>query len=37
LKGPNPPEVTMLSPRRIGITNGANRRWQAARTRKLTA
>jgi hypothetical protein len=33
LKGPNPPEVTMLSPKRIGITNAANRRWQAARTR----
>jgi hypothetical protein len=33
LDGPNPPEVTMLSPRRIGITIAANRRWQAARTR----
>lgn len=28
-----PPKVTMLSPRRIGITIGANRRWQAARAR----
>jgi hypothetical protein len=35
LNGPNPPEVTMLSPKRIGITIGANRRWQAARTRNL--
>ena len=33
LNGPNPPEVTMLSARRIGITIAANRRWQAARTR----
>ena len=35
LGGPNPPDVTMLSPRRFGITIGANRRWQAARTRNL--
>jgi len=30
------PEVTDLSPRRIGITIGANSRWQAARTRTRT-
>jgi hypothetical protein len=34
LNGPDPPEVTMLSPRRLGITIGANRRWQTARARK---
>jgi len=33
LASENGPAVTQLSPRRIGITIGANRRWQAARTR----
>ncbi len=33
LHGPGGPKVTMLSPRRIGITVGANRTWQASRTR----
>jgi hypothetical protein len=27
-----PPDVTRLSPNRIGITRGANRRWQRTRT-----
>jgi hypothetical protein len=35
LDGSDPPDVTMLSARRIGITIAANRRWQAARTRNL--
>jgi hypothetical protein len=33
LAGGTGPKVTMLSPRRLGITIGANRRWQAARAR----
>jgi hypothetical protein len=28
-----PPEITRLSPNRIGITRGANRRWQQQQTR----
>lgn len=31
INGPNGPAVLRLSPRRLGITVGANRRWQAAR------
>ena len=34
LAGPNPPDVIDLSPKRIGITIDANRRWQESRTRK---
>jgi hypothetical protein len=33
LKGPDGPVVTMLSAKRIGITVGANRRWQESRER----
>jgi hypothetical protein len=33
LDGPDGPEVTILSPRRIGITVRANRAWQASRER----
>ena len=33
LAGENGPVVTQLSPRRIGITIGANRTWQASRAR----
>ena len=33
LDGPNPPAITQLSPRRIGITVRANREWQAQRAR----
>ena len=35
LKGPDSPKVTMLSPRRLGITVGNNRAWQASRARKV--
>jgi hypothetical protein len=35
LNGPDGPKVTMLSPRRVGITVGNNRTWQASRTRKV--
>jgi predicted DNA-binding transcriptional regulator AlpA len=34
VKAPDGPEVVRLSPRRIGITIAANRRWQEQRTRK---
>ena len=33
IKAPGGPVVTQLSERRIGITVGNNRRWQAARAR----
>ena len=33
LDGPDAPTVTMLSPRRIGVTVRANREWQHARER----
>lgn len=33
LKAGNGPTITRVSPRRIGITVGANAAWQAARTR----
>jgi hypothetical protein len=33
LSEPGGPEVVQLSARRIGITVGANRRWQASRVR----
>ena len=33
LAGPNPPKVTMLSPRRVGITVRNNRAWQQANER----
>jgi hypothetical protein len=33
IKRPDGPKVTMLSPRRIGITIGNNRAWQEARAR----
>jgi hypothetical protein len=33
IDGPNPPAITRLSERRIGITVRANREWQASRTR----
>ena len=33
LDAPGGPIVTMLSPRRIGITRGNNRLWQASRAR----
>jgi hypothetical protein len=33
LNGPDGPKVTMLSPRRVGITVGNNRAWQASRAR----
>jgi len=33
IKSPGGPVVTQLSERRIGITVGNNRRWQAARAR----
>ena len=33
LAGENGPAVTQLSPRRIGITIGANRAWQQSRVR----
>jgi hypothetical protein len=36
LAGDSGPVVTRLSPRRIGITVGNNRRWQEARARKST-
>jgi hypothetical protein len=36
LKGPDALEIVRLSPRRIGITIAANRRWQDQRTRKST-
>jgi hypothetical protein len=36
LAGPDAPDVVNLSVKRIGITIGANRRWQAARTRNRT-
>jgi hypothetical protein len=35
LKSPDAPVVTMLSPKRIGITVGNNRAWQAARARQV--
>jgi len=31
LDGPDAPTITMLSPRRFGITIGANRKWRRAR------
>ena len=34
IKAPGGPVVTQLSERRIGITVGNNRRWQAARARQ---
>jgi hypothetical protein len=34
LAGPGGPKVTMLSPRRVGITVGNNRRWQQSRERQ---
>jgi hypothetical protein len=34
LKGPYSPKVTMLSPRRVGITVGNNRAWQKSRERR---
>ena len=34
INAPGGPVVTQLSERRIGITVGNNRRWQAARARK---
>ena len=34
IDGPNPPTVTMLSPRRFGITVRANREWQHAREKR---
>jgi hypothetical protein len=34
IKSPGGPVVTQLSERRIGITVGNNRRWQAERARK---
>jgi len=37
LNGPNGPTVTMLSPRRVGVTVRANRAWQQSRTRKGAA
>jgi hypothetical protein len=37
LNGPNGPAVTMLSPRRIGITVRANRAWQNSKERALTS
>lgn len=33
LDGPNPPKVTFLSPRRVGITVRNNRAWQQANER----
>jgi hypothetical protein len=33
LAGSDPPTVTMLSPRRVGITVGNNRKWQESRER----
>jgi hypothetical protein len=33
IHGPNGPVVTMLAAKRIGITRGNNRRWQASRAR----
>jgi hypothetical protein len=33
LAGPNPPIVTKLSAKLIGITRGNNRAWQASRAR----
>jgi hypothetical protein len=35
LKEPGGPVVTLLSPRRIGITVGNNREWQARRARVI--
>jgi hypothetical protein len=32
LDGPNPPTVTRLSPRRIGISRGNNAFWQKSRS-----
>jgi hypothetical protein len=37
LKSPDGPVVTMLSAKRIGITVGNNRAWQASRARKVAA
>jgi hypothetical protein len=37
LAGPDPPTVTMLSPRRFGVTVRANREWQQSRARKGAA
>ncbi len=34
ITGPDGPVVTQLSLRRIGVTRGNNRAWQAARARK---
>ncbi len=36
LESPGAPTVTMLSARRIGITVGNNRKWQASRSRAAT-
>ena len=33
LNGPDGPAVTMLSPRRVGVTVRANREWQQSRER----
>jgi len=33
LKGPNGPKVTLLSPRRVGITIRNNREWQRSNER----
>ena len=37
LDGPDAPTVTMLSPRRFGVTVRANREWQQSRARKGAA
>ena len=37
LKAPGAPTVTQLSPQRIGITRGNNRRWQESRARAIHA
>ena len=34
IKSGDGPEVTRLSPRRIGITYGADRRWKAGRVQR---
>jgi hypothetical protein len=37
IHGPDGPAVTMLSPRRYGVTVRANREWQKSRERALTS
>jgi hypothetical protein len=37
LDAPGAPTVTMLTPRRIGITIAANRAWQASRARVVAS